>query len=175
MDVPGDDVFRTLAWYNRLANEALSSVLAEHEALTALPDTTWYGSVLSVLCHIVISDTVWLRRVWPSQREQPDRLRLEFETVGDLVFPDLPRWVEHRAALDADIERLCEALDTDGLVERIRYTNTKGARFEQPRWQLLLHMFNHETHHRGGISQFLDEHGVDNDVSNLVWYLRESS
>jgi uncharacterized damage-inducible protein DinB len=34
-------------------------------------------------------------------------------------------------------------------------------------------MFNHQTHHRGQVAQVLDEHGIENDVSNLIWYLRE--
>ncbi|MFW5688300.1 MAG: DinB family protein [Spirochaetota bacterium] len=129
MDASIGGAIRTLAWYNRPANESLGSILSEHEALAMLPDTTWYGSVLALLCHIAISDTVWLNRTCPASVARPSRLDLRFDTVG----------------------------------ERVR----------QPRWQLLLHMFNHETHHRGAISQFLDEHDVANDYSNLVYYLRD--
>ncbi|MFW6212953.1 MAG: DinB family protein [Spirochaetota bacterium] len=40
-----------------------------------------------------------------------------------------------------------------------------------PFGKILLHLFNHQTHHRGAISQILDEHGVKNDYSNLLQLL----
>ncbi len=33
---------------------------------------------------------------------------------------------------------------------------------------VFLHLFNHQTHHRGQISVLLDQLGVENDYSNLI-------
>jgi uncharacterized damage-inducible protein DinB len=33
---------------------------------------------------------------------------------------------------------------------------------------LIVHCFNHQTHHRGMISIYLDSLGIDNDFSNLA-------
>lgn len=166
------DILRTLAWYNERANAALGEILSREPRLVAEPGTTYYGSILTMLSHLVISDTVWLRRTWPGD-ERPAELGIEFTSVADELFADLARWSAHRRRLDALIRELCGALAQPEYDEEVRYTNTKGAPFVSPRWQLLLHMFNHQTHHRGGIAQLLDERGVANDVSNLVWYLRE--
>lgn len=35
-----------------------------------------------------------------------------------------------------------------------------------------MHFFNHQTHHRGQIAAVLDAAGIENDYSNLIWYLR---
>jgi uncharacterized damage-inducible protein DinB len=45
---------------------------------------------------------------------------------------------------------------TDNDVSRvISYQDTKGRPYSQPVWQILLHLINHGTHHRGQVSGFL--------------------
>jgi uncharacterized damage-inducible protein DinB len=72
------------------------------------------------------------------------------------------------AAIDAH----CRNLSEDGLATSFDYQNSKRREFTQKRWQALLHVFNHQTHHRGQVAQVLDEHGMENDVPNIIWYLR---
>jgi uncharacterized damage-inducible protein DinB len=40
------------------------------------------------------------------------------------------------------------------------YQNTKKEQFKQPVWQILLHVFNHGTYHRGQVVTILRELGV---------------
>lgn len=162
-----------LARYNRRANESLATILKTLAAPILHERVMWYGTLLGTLNHVVLADTVWLRRVWPEGRAPSDLLGIEFTSVDELVFPELAQWARHRAALDDVIVDLCEGLSAESLDERIHYETSRGETFAQPRWQLLLHMFNHETHHRGQIAQVLDAAGVENDISNIVWYLRE--
>lgn len=42
-------------------------------------------------------------------------------------------------------------LSEQGLQEVVTYATSKGERFTQPRWQLLLHCFNHASYHRGQV------------------------
>ena len=37
----------------------------------------------------------------------------------------------------------------------------------RPAWQLVTHMFNHQTHHRGQITTMLSQFGVDPGVTDL--------
>lgn len=50
----------------------------------------------------------------------------------------------------------------------IKYKNYKGEEIEKELWKTLLHLFNHQTHHRGQVSVLLDLIGIDHDYSSLV-------
>mgnify|MGYP006287278417 FL=1 len=100
-------------------------------------------------------------------------LALAFSSLSDVPFPDQYAWYEHRQNLDRWIETWVSDLTAEDLEHEPVYQNSKGREFRQPLWQILLHMFNHQTHHRGQVAQALDELGIQNDVSNLIWYLRD--
>ena len=51
--------------------------------------------------------------------------------------------------------------------KRLRYKNFKGIDQDRELGGLILHVFNHQTHHRGMISLYLDMLGKENDFSNL--------
>lgn len=167
------DIFRTLAWYNTRVNDAMAAVLEPHADLDVEPGATHYGSILGLLSHVSLSDITWLRRAG-AHAETVDTapLDLQYGSVAEQPFSDLGAWRTHRAALDAAIEEWTSRFGSKDVARTITYRNSRGREFHQPLWQILLHMFNHQTHHRGQIAQVLDNRGVENDFSNLIWYLR---
>src|SRR5262249_10500397 len=54
-----------------------------------------------------------------------------------------------RADEDDRIVRLVDSFDDAALEASLAYANTSGKPFEQPRRDILAHLFNHQTHHRG--------------------------
>ena len=161
--IPG--MFHTLAWYNRQVNQAIAELASKYGEVFTRAGTTHFGSATELLFHIVESDVVWLRRLWLGVDPAP--------TAPDRGDGSPERWSTVREALDSRIAAYCGGLTAENLAEEVSYANSAGTRYTQPRWQCLLHMFNHQTHHRGQIAQVLDENGVTNDYSNLVWYLRD--
>lgn len=172
-------LIETLGWYNRKVNAAMAEVLAPHRELLEEPGTTYFGSILDLLSHVLLSDLRWLRRIGAAESETtrpnagPAVLDLEFTSLSDRPFTGFDEWKRHREELDEFIEAYTAALGAEGLANDITYSRSDGSRFTQPLWQMLLHMFNHETHHRGQLAQVLDDRGVQNDFSNLIHYLRE--
>jgi uncharacterized damage-inducible protein DinB len=173
MGNPEGSFLTTLAWYNRRTNEAMADIFAVNRDLLEQPGRAYYGSLLGVLAHVVLSDITWLRRVGAEALDEVGVLRLKFDGLAAQPFRDFDEWRDERISMDALIENFCASLSDDGILAEVTYRNSKGDQFRQPRWQLLLQMFNHQTHHRGQIAQILDEEGVANDYSNLVWYLRK--
>jgi len=53
------------------------------------------------------------------------------------------------------------------LAQEIVYTDPKGNEARRIIWQGLLHLFNHQTHHRGQISQILDAQKIEHDYSGI--------
>lgn len=167
------EFMETYAWYNRKANNALVKIVQEHPELASRESTTYYGSVLALLSHILLSDLTWLRRLGAQEKVTAKVFDVRFSSISDQPFLTLTEFADHREELDRAIETYCAALSEDALETPFDYQNSKGCEFTQKRWQALLHMFNHQTHHRGQVAQVLDEDGIKNDVSNIIWYLRE--
>ena len=124
----------------------------------------FFKSIHGTLNHLLVGDTVWFGRcagtpvtglALNSEMER-DRLQLERRLRAQSA-----RWSPWLAALTpAD------------LAGTVRYTNMAGESFAQPLPDLLLHVFNHGTHHRGQISAALTAQGHTAPEMDLVWYLR---
>ena len=167
------ELIETYAWYNRKANIGLIQIVRDHPELATRENTTYYGSILALFSHILLSDLTWLRRLGAQETFRAKVSGVRFSSVADKPFSTLNEFADHRYELDGAIETYCRTLAEEALSLPVEYRNSKRRKFTQQRWQVLLHMFNHQTHHRGQIAQVLDENGIENDVSNIIWYLRE--
>ena len=70
--------------------------------------------------------------------------------------------------LDAQIIRWVETISEDDLDETMVYANMKGVIAHKNFFALLMHFFNHQTHHRGQVSTLLSQNGVDFGDTDLV-------
>jgi uncharacterized damage-inducible protein DinB len=123
-----------------------------------------HGGVRGTLTHMMSSEWIWLER-WKGV--SPTSLFDEAE------FPDVialrERWVaieQHRAAWLREL-RKSEA------TSRIRYRNTQGQEFEAPLWQLVQHVVNHSSYHRGQLTTLLRLLGSKPIPTDMVVWDRE--
>ena len=58
-------------------------------------------------------------------------------------------------------------------MREVHYTSLAGLSFQTPLWQIVLHVVNHGTHHRGQVSGFLRRMGVVPPPLDLIAYYRE--
>jgi uncharacterized damage-inducible protein DinB len=73
-----------------------------------------------------------------------------------------------RAELDELITRLAQHLTEADLDSTLTYHNTKGIAAQKNFFALLMHLFNHQTHHRGQATTLLQQAGVDIGVTDLL-------
>jgi len=78
-----------------------------------------------------------------------------------------------RQSLDDLLVSFVDELGGKELEAVIDYRNSRGQRKRYIFWQALMHVFNHQTHHRGQVAEILDELGVSNDYSNIISTLSE--
>ncbi|WP_455383004.1 DinB family protein, partial [Salinispira pacifica] len=97
---------------------------------------------------------------------------MDREGLSPQEAPDLPALKDRRAALDQLLEKLAAELTDAHLSREFVYIDGRGNERRYILWQAMVHIFNHQTHHRGGIAQILDERGITNDYSNIVWYIK---
>ena len=57
--------------------------------------------------------------------------------------------------------------------EPVAYSTMEGTPWRQPIWQVLLHVVNHGTHHRGQVSGFLRTLGHTPPVTDLICFYRQ--
>lgn len=77
--------------------------------------------------------------------------------------------------MDAVLRRFVDELDDESLSLEVEQTDRDGA---VRRWNpayVILHLMNHATHHRGQISQVLDEAGIEHDFSGIMQAMRRWS
>lgn len=162
-----------LARYNAWMNANLFDAAATlPPAALALGRGAFFGSIIGTLNHLVVADTIWLKRfaVHPPQRAALDPVRqLPSPTGLDAVlFADLTALRQRRTLLDEAITTWTAALTAEDLAANLDYATTKGVACSKNFAALLLHLFNHQTHHRGQATTLLAQAGVDVGVTDLV-------
>lgn len=165
------ETFATLALYNREVNQVLRSVVADNESLCTEAGTTYFGSVLDLLMHVASGDIGWIRHLWYGDDAAPRALSKRIGAIVERTETQPDEWVAIRAEADAVIDRYCDGLSAGVLLQDVALRSPHGDSYSLPRWQCMLHMFNHQTHHRGQLAQVLDDRGIENDFSNLFRYL----
>ena len=142
--------FRTLSYYNRIANERLYGACAQ------LPDDEYrkpragsFGSIHGLLNHILLGDTIWLARFEGGGATTP--------ALNSVLFDEFPALRAARAAHDARIEAFFAALPDEALSRSFPYVNNQGKNYVESAAVAFSHFFNHQTHHRGQITVMLSQ------------------
>lgn len=124
-----------------------------------------FRSVRDTLTHIYFAEWAWHLR-WigqsPTAPLQPDM----FADVAALR----QAWQEHEAKMRAFLERTGE----DGLSRVIEYKLISGQPGASILWQMLQHVVNHATYHRGQVTTMLRQLGAAPPKSmDLIVFYRE--
>lgn len=164
---------RLLADYNQWMNDKLYSAAAALPAseLTAARGA-FFGSLQGTLNHLLVADTVWLKRfaahpagysalapladtAMPQQLDQP-------------LYADFASMRQRRSELDSIISALLTEIREEELEVALAYRSMKGVPAQRQFGSLLLHVFNHQTHHRGQATTLLSQAGADVGVTDLL-------
>ena len=147
------------AWASRRLVHAASE-LSEAELLRDFQTSD--RSVLGTLVHTFAADRLWLARLQKSPR-------LQYSSEADYHLPVLQNeW----PAIYRQWDDLLKGWSDDEAVTNLDYQDMRGNSWKQPIWQLVLHVVNHATHHRGQVSGFLRTMGRVPPVLDLVAYYR---
>jgi len=150
-----------MARYNRWQNRKLYELCAQLSDAERRADRgAFFGSVHGTLNHLLYGDLAFLSRFTGDQPEAPP--------LGAELVEDFDALRATRERLDARLLDWCGGLSESWLRELLTYTsNVDGASRTRPRWQLVVHLFNHQTHHRGQLSTLLHQLGRDPGSTDL--------
>ncbi len=164
---------RLLAEYNGWMNRKMvATVRRLTPAELALDRGAFFGSILGTLNHLVIGDTIWLKRFAEHPARfvalEPLRTLPAPTALDERRFEALEPHAKHRQMLDTAIVGWTAALRDADLDHDLRYANTKGVVSTRSFYALAVHFFNHQTHHRGQATALLNQAGADIGVTDLL-------
>ncbi len=162
-----------LGQYNQWMNRKLYDAAAKLSEEQLQRDVgAFFKSIIGTLNHLVVADTVWLQRF---SRHPSSKLALvEIEglpkptQLDQILFGDLTGLAERRQLLDNSINQWLANLTQNNLESSLNYQSMAGVPGSKSLGSLLLHFFNHQTHHRGQLSVMLSQFGIDIGVTDLL-------
>ncbi len=156
------------------------------DILEKLPDEqlnrdmhAFFKSLLDTFVHMTTADLNWFFRLKPLfpgsalsgsalLESTLDDVRASVKRDGRKIFP-------LRRAADQLFVDFTQGLTDEDCNRVIAYQGRTGEPQSNNLGHILLHLFTHQTHHRGVISAMLDMQGVDNDYSGLMKYRQEKN
>lgn len=171
--------YPTLARYNRWMNEriyAAASALTDEDRKRDLG--AFFRSIHGTLNHLLLTDRFWLRRFTGDPRLHESRdaagRAIEIRGLDQILYEDFADLRRERARTDADLIAWADGVTPEYLEGEMRYRTTGGVEYAHPRWPAVVHLFNHQTHHRGQVTALLTRLGQDPGVTDLIAMARET-
>lgn len=160
--------FHSLVSYNAWANRKLVSFIVEAgEESAVILQKSSFSTIRETAFHIWDAEGIWLKRLkgesireWPSKNfsgSTSDGLKLMIEDSHEYVT-------------------FLNNLEDHDFLKRIDYTNLSGSSFHNTIQEILAHVMNHSTFHRGQLVTMLRVAGYTHLKStDMITFYREGS
>jgi len=119
-------------------------------------------NVAGTLAHAFAADRAWLGRI---QGNPPSTFINDNDRQLDFLQQEWP-------ALQQRWKQWAAPLSDQDVLAKVSYKDLKGNQYETALWQILLHVVNHATHHRGQASGFLRAMGHTPPPLDLIAFYR---
>lgn len=162
-----------MADYNRWMNTRLYAAAATLDDAALYADRgAFFGSLFATLNHLVVADTIWLKRFATHRAGAMALAPLQHEPMptklAQPMCDTLAGLATRRTWLDGLIADWVAMLTEDDLDASLAYRNSRGEPATRNVFALLMHVFNHQTHHRGQATTLLSQSGVDMGATDLL-------
>lgn len=141
--------------YNDWANTALIDSLIQQEQCLVIP-----AKSMVLLSHMITTQTVWL-----------DRIKGEKSSLGIWEHYELKTCKQLHLQSSAELKLQLDQHQAQ-LQQNIAYANSQGKSYENELEDILLHIFNHATYHRGQIAQDLRLNGLEPLNTDYITFVR---
>lgn len=136
-------------WANRLLFECIGKL---NEEQAKQESSSSFPSIRQTLQHIWLAEEVWWKRL-----KLMEQIELESEKFNGRL-DELMKKIERQSMEWSDWVHNATEVQ---LCHVFAYQNTKREQFKQPVNEVLIHVFNHGTYHRGQLVTMLRQLGVE--------------
>jgi uncharacterized damage-inducible protein DinB len=154
----------TMARYNAWQNSSLYRAAEGLEDAARRQDRgAFFGSIHGTFCHLLWADRMWLSRF----AGMPKPAVPGSESAR--MIEGWPELAAERRTTDALIGDWAAGLAPEWLGGDLTWTSGLSRReLTRPKALLVMHFFNHQTHHRGQVHAMLTAAGAVPDATDLV-------
>jgi len=164
--------FQLMAQYNLRMNSQVYEAASQLSADDLAQDMgAFFNSILGTLNHIMVGDLFWLNRfalLHGADSKQFSSLQRALHhfpkpnALNQILFEDFSELRKTREAMDLAIQVwLQEDISEQDFKLDLTYHNSKCEGATRDFGELVSHLFNHQTHHRGQVSTLLSQKGID--------------
>ncbi len=144
------EFFKDIFEYHNHFNQKLIEQLIDNESELS-------ERIIPLLSHSINAQQIWNARI------------MEKEKLGVHQVHTLEKC---KGIDNENYRKTLEILDKRELDETIIYMNSKGTEFNNSIQQILFHVANHFSHHKGQIISDLRQSGIDPIVTDYIFYKR---
>lgn len=147
------EILSPYASYNVWANQQLLSVIDElSEAQQQQEIVSSFNSLYKTTLHMWNAESIWWQRMKLQERiyVPAEQFTGNFHELSGQLQQQDRMWMDWVATTQEHV-----------LHHVFQYQTTKKEVFKQPLYQMVLHVFNHSTYHRGQLVTMLRQLGVD--------------
>ncbi|MGA9365034.1 MAG: DinB family protein [Bacteroidota bacterium] len=151
--------------FNYWANARLMTVvksLREEQFAEDLGSS--HRSIHGTLVHIVGAEHIWLSR-WTGQPV--------FKLIDPKDYPTITAVQQKWDEVEQGMSGFVSELTDERLSAVLTYKTTEEKQFSNVLWQMMQHLVNHSTYHRGQIVTMLRQLGVKPVGTDLITFYRE--
>ena len=158
---------RMLTRYNQWANQLIFDAVAALPAGEATKERqTLFKNMVHTLNHNYVID-----RIWQAHLEAREHGYAARNTPAP---PPLPELWQSQQATDAWYVAWSDSLADAALDEQVSFTLIGGTPGRMTRGEILLHVFNHTTYHRGFVADLFYQVPARPPTTDLPVFLREA-
>lgn len=161
--MPNAKYVQTMAKYNHWQNESLIQAAdGLNEEERQLDRGAFFGSIQQTFSHILWGDQSWISRF--TKTDAPSG------NIPDSVnhFSDWQTFKNERLRFDQVILDWAQNINPEWFDGDLTWhSGAKGRDISKPKNMLVIHFFNHQTHHRGQIHALLTATGAMPDDTDL--------
>jgi len=147
------DILKEYAAYNTWANQKLCETilkLSAEKQKTEVPGS--FKSLYLTLLHMWSAESIWWQRM---------KLQERLIIPGEYFKGDMQELVNGLHQQNVLWEQWISNASPAALQHVFQYFNSRKESFKQPVYQMLLHVFNHGTYHRGQLVNILRQLGIE--------------
>lgn len=174
------DYIQRMAQYNSFMNNKLLETASQLPADALLANKgAYFGSILGTLNHVLVGDLLWLHRF---KQHSAAYTALDALTsfpvptaLDQQLYNNLADFKAVRQQLDTLILSWANQIAQEDLQRALQYRRVNGEMNKKSFSGLIMHFFNHQTHHRGQTTTLFSQTGIDVEATDLLLLIPEES
>lgn len=136
-------------WANKIITEEIKQLTDEKINYVIISS---FPSVYKTVLHMMEVENIWWERLMLYERATlTGWFNGDFKALSEKLLQLSTQWIDW----------VNEANETN-IMHVFGYKNTRNESFRQPVYEVLLHLFNHQSYHRGQLVTMLRQLGVHN-------------